>query len=179
MNKEEKVLQLLFEEPHQTFHLRLLARLTKFHPNTVMAITDALAKEELIIKERDKETRFVSIRANTENRLYKIRKQYYNVMKLYTSGLINFLNEAYSYPTIILFGSYAKAENDENSDIDLFIIADTKKRIDLSSFENILETEIQMFIHTKEELKKLKKTNSQLINNVLNGYKLEGYIELL
>lgn len=179
MNNEEKILQVVFEEPNRDFHIRLLARLTKLHPNTVMTVTDALAKEGLIIKQKDKGTKFIFIRANTENRLYKIKKQYYNIIKLYASGLINFLNDTYAYPTIILFGSYAKAENDKKSDIDLFIITETKKHIELSSFEKALGAEIQIFLHTKEEFKKLKKTNPELINNVINGYKLEGYVEAL
>ncbi len=177
IDNKEKVLNCIFAEPDKSFHIRLLGRLTKLHPNTIITITDELVKEGYITKELDKETKFSIIKANTSNRMYKLTKQYMNVKNLYESGLIDFLNEQYAYPAIILFGSYAKAENTKKSDIDLFIITDVKQKADISSFYAKLDAEIQTFVHTKQEFQKLKKTNPELINNVLNGVKLEGYVE--
>ena len=179
VDNKEKVLKIIFAEPNKSFHIRLLGRLTKLHPNTIIKITDELVKEGYITKEHDKETKFSIINANSANRMYKLRKQYMNIRALYESGFIDFLNEQYAYPVIILFGSYAKAENTKKSDIDLFIISDIKKKADITSFEVKLDAEIQLFIHTKEEFQKLKKTNPELINNVLNGVKVEGYIEVV
>ncbi len=178
-DNKEKILKHIFAEPDKSFHIRLLARLTKLHPNTIITSTNELVKQGYITKEQNKETKLSIIKANLSSRMYKLTKQYMNVKSLYESGLIDFLNEQYAYPAIILFGSYAKAENTKKSDIDLFIISDVKKKAELSSFEVKLDAEIQLFIHTKEEFQKLKKTNPELINNVLNGVKLEGYIEIV
>jgi predicted nucleotidyltransferase len=177
MDNKKKILQILFEEPNRDFHIRLLARLAKLHPNTVMNTTDMLAKEGLIKKKKNKQTNFSIIQANTGNRKFQLLKRFYNVEKIYDSGLIDKLNEELAYPTIILFGSYAKAENTKESDIDLFIIAVEKKCIDTSVFLHILGTEVQLFIHTKKEFEKLRKNNKELINNVMNGIVLEGYVE--
>ena len=138
MNNKEKILKFIFEEPNKEFHLRLLARLSGLHPNTVISITDELSKCGLITKHKDKERNVAVIKANKQNDIYKLKKQFYNIEKIHESGLIDFLNRELSYPAVFLFGSYAKAE-----------------------FE------------------KLKKTNPELINNVLNGYKLTGYLEVI
>ncbi len=178
MNNEDKILKVVFENPYDEFHMRLLARMTKLHPNTVINITDSLAKKGYVIKKKDKQKNMVLVKANNKNWFYKVKKQYFNIKKIYSSGLIDFLNEKLDYPAIILFGSYAKAENHKGSDIDLFIVTSTKKRIDLSNYEKKLGAEIQLFVHTRKEFKKLIKTNPELINNVINGYKLSGFLEI-
>lgn len=177
MNNESKISKLLFEKPNKEFHIRLLARETGLNPNTIINITQRMQTEGLLKKTKDKEKHLVLIKANTENRRYKLRKRVYNLEKIYDSGLVEFLENELSYPTIILFGSYAKAENHEESDIDLFIISDEKKKPDLNKYEHNLGTEIQLFIHTKQEFEKLKKTNTELLNNVLNGIILSGFLE--
>lgn len=180
MDNKEKVMQVLMDDPQKEFHLRLLARLTKLNPNTVISITDELAKEGLAIKEKPKERNIVIIKANTANVQYKLKKQFYNIKKLHESGLIEYLSENFAHPTMILFGSYAKAENFPGSDIDIFIITDEKKKnINLKKYEESLHATIQLFMHTHKEFEKLKKTNPELINNVINGYKLTGYLEVL
>lgn len=178
MNNKEKVLKILFEDSYREFHLRLLARLTKLNPNTVLTITDALAREKIIKKYKHKDTNLVIVKANTESREFKLLKQFYNIRKLYQSGLIDYLEETYDHPTIILFGSYNKAENRPGSDIDLFIITDRTGECDTAVYSKKLGAEIQLFVHTPQEVKQLKKTSKELLNNVMNGYKLTGYAEV-
>ncbi|MBU0472502.1 MAG: nucleotidyltransferase domain-containing protein [Nanoarchaeota archaeon] len=179
MDSEEKVLEVLFENSNKEYHVRLLAKLTNLNPNTIINITDKLKKESLLTKQKDVDTNRVLIKAKIQDRYFKLKKKFYNTDKIYKSGLIEFLEEKLSYPTVILFGSYAKAENHVESDIDLFIICDEKIELDLNVFENVLNTKIQLFIHTKQEFKKMKTNNKELINNVLNGYIMTGYLEVL
>ncbi len=67
--------------------------------------------------------------ANRSNELYLLEKRLYNIKSLYTSGLIKFLRIQLSNPTIVVFGSYAKGEDIENSDIDLYLETTSKKEI--------------------------------------------------
>ena len=179
MDNKIKLLAVFFEYPQKEFHIRQLARLTKLHPNTIINITDEFAKEGFIQKTKSNEKPIVIMKANTGNLFFKLRKQAYNIERIYKSGIVEFLNEELAYPTIIIFGSYAKAENHENSDIDIFILADEKKELNFHKFEKLLNAEIQFFLYTKKELQKLKKTNPDLVNNVINGYKLAGYLEVV
>ena len=178
MNNEEKILELLFEEPTREFHIRLLARLTNLHPNTIINITNKLVKQGFIAKYKNKDNNLVIIKPNIQNIFYKLRKQFYNINKIYQSGLIDYLNDLIGYPTIILFGSYAKSENHKESDIDLFILTEGKQKLDLKKYESKLNAEIQIFMHTNNELNNLKKNSPELINNIINGYKLSGYLEV-
>jgi predicted nucleotidyltransferase len=177
MNKTEKILTQFFDYEKE-YHIRSLSRAVGIHPNTVISITDSLESESLLVKKKDEETNRVLITPNTENIFYKLKKRQHNIEKIFKSCLVDYLNEELSYPTVILFGSYAKAENTKDSDIDLFILADKKKEFELKKFEKKLDTEIQVFLYNRPEFQKMKKANKELLNNILNGYKLCGYIEV-
>lgn len=114
--------------------------------------------------------------ANRENETYKIEKKLFNIHSLYESGLINFLKMELSNPLIIVFGSYSKGEDIENSDIDLYIETLSKKEIEsqLEKFEKILNRKIQIFRYKK--LNEIK--NPHLKNNIINGIILNNYIEV-
>lgn len=179
MDNKFKVLAEFFEHPQKEFHIRQLARLTKLHPNTIISITDDFAKSGFVKKFKSREKPIVIVKADTGNLFYRLRKREYNIEKIYRSGLVSFMNAELSYPVIILFGSYAKAENHEMSDIDLFVIADEKKELNLNKFEELLNAKIQLFLHTRKEFQKLKKSSPELVNNAINGCRLEGYLEVV
>jgi predicted nucleotidyltransferase len=178
MNNETKVCAKVFETPGKEFHIRSLARQTGLNPNTIINITNKLEKEGMLKETKDKETNRVLIKADTENKLYRLKKREYNIQKIAKSGLVEFLEEKLAYPTIILFGSYAKAESHEHSDIDLFIITKEKKEPDTTKYARALGANIQLFVHTKSEFDRMKKTSPELINNVLNGVILSGFLEV-
>lgn len=73
---------------------------------------------------------------------------------------------------VILFGSYAKGNATKNSDIDLIIIEETHlqylKRLDkyLYPLMDIFKTEINLFVYTPEEFRKIKE-NNLFIKNIL------------
>ncbi len=175
---EKKVLSLFFKKPGTTLHIRQIARLTGIHPNTVMTLTDKLAKEGMILKNKSKETNIMIIKANNQNPQFILKKREYNINKIFDSGLVSFLEKKLAYPAIILFGSYAKGENHEKSDIDIFVMTEEKKKPDLKRYEKILCAEIQLFQHVKTEVKNLTKKNPELMNNVINGTKLSGFLEV-
>src|SRR3989344_2172672 len=169
MNNIDRVMRILFEEPIRVFHVRLLARLTKLNPNTIISITDKLAADGILLKHKNKDSGLTLIKSNIQNANYKLNKQFYNIKKIYGSGLVDFLNEKLAYPSIILFGSYAKAENRAGSDIDLFIVSEIKEKPDISIYEHKLNAEIQLFIYTQKNFRKLIRTNPELVNNFING----------
>ena len=179
MNAKEKIVKQLCEDSYREYHIRLLAKLTKLSPNTVITGTDELQKEGIITKERDTQTNRVIIKANTQNNQFLLQKKFYSLQEIYDSGVIDHLQQELSFPTIVLFGSFAKGENRPESDIDLFIISDVDKKVDLKTFEKKLDAEIQVFLHTKKSFRELIKANKELMNNVLNGYVLTGYLEVL
>ena len=70
---------------------------------------------------------------------------------------------------IILFGSLSKLESKKNSDIDLAVIGDMNKKIDLGKYEKKLGREIQLFC-----FKSIDNINKELKLNIMNGYVMWG-----
>ena len=71
----------------------------------------------------------------------------------------------------MLFGSFQRGEDVEDSDIDLFVEA-CKMDLDLNSYEKKLNRKIQ--IHFRKCFGKLPE---ELKNNIINGIVLYGYLE--
>ena len=90
--------------------------------------------------------------------------------KLQKSELIGYLKEELLIPTIVLFGSFSKAEVAPNSDIDIAVFTATKKRLDLEKYEKKLKRKIHALLFKEREDVK----NKGLLSNILNGYKISG-----
>ena len=172
-----EILKHFMKEPEREFHIREFAKEAKISPTTATGYLEELKKEDLL--EKSKSRNVVLYKANSQNPLFKETKKYYNLKKILESKLIDYLNQELNYPeAVVLFGSYAKGENILESDIDLFILTESKKQISLKKFEEELRAEIQVFIYNKKEFNELKTKNRDLINNILNGIKLSGFIEV-
>jgi len=165
-----KVLRLFLENQNSYFHLREIARLTYISPGGMFKILKKLEDEKLVIREKTKVMdNFI---ANVENKEYIAIKKAFNIYSIMGSGLIEFLVEAYSPKAIVLFGSYAKGEDTEKSDIDIAIITNKEKRLDISKYEEVLKRRINPL---EIDIKKIKK---EMKNNLVNGIVLYGYLEM-
>lgn len=173
----DKLLNYFFNEPEQEFHVRELAKLSGFSPTTVSKYLNKLKKNDLLCSR--KQYNHLLFKANTDSGAFMNAKLLFNLEKLRKSGLIKFLIEEYNQPeAIILFGSYAKAENINKSDIDLFVISPLKKELNLDRFEEKLGHPIQIFVYSKVEIEKMKKSNKELLNSLVNGFVINGYWEM-
>ncbi len=176
MFKELNNLKIFFEEPEKEFHLREIARLTKKNPVTVKKHLEKAVKEKIILRKKERGLELYS--SNTENIKYKNSKKIYNKLKLKLSGLLQFLDEKLNFPIIILFGSYQRAEDNKNSDIDIFILTEIKKQLNLTKFEKTLNRNIQLHIMNQKQFNQNKKNNPELINTIINGSILQGFLEI-
>lgn len=165
-----KIMEIFFEEPSRNFQLREISRLTKIAVTSIRKYLKELQKSGLIKK--DKKTLYPSYIANQQNTLFKIYKQQFIILKLYSSGLIDYLEDRLHPECIILFGSARKGEYVKDSDIDIFIQA-SRKNIGLEKFNKALKHKINPFF--EENINKL---STELFNNIINGIKLSGYLRL-
>lgn len=173
----QSFLRYFFEEPNKWFHVREMSRLLRLNPTTASKYLNQLCKEGLLIKKYER--KFLLFRANTESNSYKDAKIHYNIKSIRNSGLLEYLERELHYPeAIVMFGSYSKGENDKNSDIDLFVVSNIKKELDLGIFEKKLKAKIELFIKDKREFDQLQKENKNLANSILNGFVIKGYIEV-
>lgn len=174
----DKILKLFFEEPHKEFHVREIARILKKSPTTISKYLKEYQKKGILISE--KKLGHLLFKANVEDKNFRNKKLNYNLSLLNNSGLMEFLEEWFNYPkAIVLFGSFAKSENIKKSDVDLLIISSKKEMPlrEIKKYESKIGHEIQLFIHSPDELKKLRVKNKELFNNWINGIVIHGYFE--
>ena len=158
-----------FEDCYRRINVREYAKLLKISPPTASKLLTNYHKEGLIGMR--KERNYIFFFANKESKLFIDLSRIYWQNKL--SELVSFLKKELVLPTIILFGSVAKAEVTKDSDIDIAVIS-RKKELGLKLFEKKLKRKIQVFLF--QSLKDIK--NKELANNILNGCVLFGRIKI-
>lgn len=173
----DKIIKIFIENPLKEYHVREIAKLCNLSPTTVSKFTEKLRLQKILLSRRL--SNHLLFKANTENYKYKKLKREYNVDNFLNSGIISYIEEKFNYPeAIIIFGSYQKGEDNPNSDIDIAIITQLKKNIELTKFEKILKHKIQYFLFSKKNITNMKENNKELLNNIINGMVIHGFWEV-
>lgn len=165
------ILELFFENPTKKFHIREIAKLLNIPKTTVNYHVNKLLSKKIIIKIKQKP--FSAFRADEASDIYRFYKRQEFLKKIILkTRLVDKLYKELNPKCIILFGSFAKADYDKTSDIDIFIQAKEAK-INLEKFEKKINHKINLYF--KEDINKL---SNELFNNIINGIKLKGFIKL-
>ncbi len=172
------VLVAFLQFPEREFHIRQIAKIVGVTPMSARKYLLELKKEGLIIEAPTK-FRAKNYRANADNPLFREELRHHHVQNIIQSGLLDTLNKELSLPVVVLFGSAAKGEDTSASDMDLFILSEIKKQISLEPYEKALGRRIQLFLMNSTEFDLLKKKNKHLVNSIINGMCLSGYLEVL
>ncbi len=158
-----------FEDCYRRINVREYAKIIKVSPPTASKLLTLYLKERLLKKEEYRNYLFFYV--NRES------KQFVELSRIYWSfkleKLVEFTKKKLLNPTLVLFGSLAKAEVKKDSDIDIALFA-PKKEINLEIFEAKLKRRIQIFWF--QSLKDIK--SKELANNILNGHILGGRLKL-
>lgn len=170
-SKENKILKLFFNEGTKQWHFKDIVKQAKISEDRANYWLKKLVKEKIIVHKKPKNKMPYFI-ANFESSEYKTKKKIYALTELNNSGLINYL-ESLKAKTIVLFGSFSRADWYTNSDIDLLIIGNDK--IETIKFQSKLKREIE--IHNFKNKKELKKIRTGLLHNVINGYFIKGKVQ--
>ena len=163
-----KVKRVFFENPTKKFHIREIARMLKLSKTSVALHVANLLKKRIILSRKNI---FREYYANENSKQYRFYKRIDSLERIFESGLIEAL-ESLNPTCIILFGSFAKAEYDKNSDIDIFMQTN-KQDIDLTNFEKKLKHKINILFEPD-----INKLSRELLNNIINGVKLGGYLKI-
>ncbi len=172
-NIKIKIKEYFFLNPTARLRVRQIERQVKVPLPSAIRYTKELEKENLLKKLNISNVTFYM--ADRTSKQFILEKKLFNIKLLFSSGLVDFLVENLSNPNIVVFGSYAKGEDIEGSDIDLYIETPSNKKINLDQFEGLIYRPIHVF--TYNNIKKIK--NKRLINNIMNGTVLNGFIEVL
>ena len=169
-NNRYKLLKIFLFNPTEEFRLRELSRLSKISPPPVMAYLKEFEKEELIKSFKKRGVPFYKSEIDGEK--FREYKKISILFEINDSGLTDFLWNELSPRAIILYGSFAKGESLEESDLDLFIIG-KERRLKLEKFEKKLGRKIHLMFEDNP-----KNIPNELKNNLINGIILKGYLKL-
>ncbi|HLF54720.1 MAG TPA: nucleotidyltransferase domain-containing protein [Candidatus Nanoarchaeia archaeon] len=167
----DRIKEYFFVNPTAKLRVRQIEREIKVPLPSAIRYAKELEKQGIL-----KSTIVAGVKlysADRTSKTFLIEKKLFNIKSLFSSGLVEFLVNKYSNAAIAVFGSYAKGEDIEKSDIDLYIEMQ-KKEINLERFEKELKRKIQLFIYKKIT----DVENKELANNILNGITLNGFIEV-
>jgi predicted nucleotidyltransferase len=171
-NIKQRIKEYFFINPNSKLRVREIERLLKLPLPSVIRYCKELQKEKILTIIKTGNVVFYT--GDRARKQFIFEKKLFNLKLIYRSGLIDFLKIKLDNPAVVLFGSYSKGEDTEESDIDIYLETPSKKEISLGKFERILNRKIQCFRH--KNIKEIKNTN--LSNNIINGIVLNGYIEV-
>jgi len=164
--------EYFFLYPSAKMRVRQVERAIKAPLHSVIRYTKELEKGGFLKSNSIASVTFYS--ADRASATFLLEKKLYNLRSLFSSGLVKFLIQELSNPNMVVFGSYSRGEDVENSDIDLFVESVQKDVPSLSRFEKKLQRRIQLFKY--KDISKVE--NKELANNIVNGITLNGFLEV-
>jgi predicted nucleotidyltransferase len=87
------------------------------------------------------------------------------------ASVIRTIVERFHPKRIVLFGSYARGDADEESDLDLFVEMETSRRpperaIEIASVFGLHDWPMDIFVYTPEEVKQLRGEGGTLLEEI-------------
>ncbi|MFH1064824.1 MAG: nucleotidyltransferase domain-containing protein [Candidatus Woesearchaeota archaeon] len=141
---------------------------TSLKKNLIELVKQGIVKETL---QKKRGRIFPLYKADLDSKEYRKYKKIYNITSLLESGLVEFIEDRLMPTAIVVFGSYQKGEDTEESDIDIFVGC-KRDELDVARFEKTLRRKIQF--HFNENFSAFPK---ELKNNIINGVVLAGFLE--
>ena len=172
-----KILYWFFSFPYQKITLSELAKELRISKITANRETNKLITGGFIVKETIGKAWQLS--CNTKHEYNRSKKIAYNLEMIYESKILEEVYKEIKHPrTVILFGSYRKGDDTEESDIDIAveIIGDEeliiKEIIIFSQFGYRKNVKANLHIFSRNNI------NNNLFSNIANGIVLDGFLEV-
>jgi len=169
----EELLNLYFTNPNKKFYLRELERILGFSVGNIRRELIKLKKNGLFLTENKGNLTYYYL-----NKSFLLFQELKSIISK-TSGVPRVLKESLKkikgIEYAFIYGSFAKGEERERSDIDLFIIGkpDESKLIDeANKLERRLQREINFTIYEKSDFKQKKKESNPFILELIKEQKI-------
>ena len=169
----EELLVLYFTNPNKKYYLRELERILKFSVGNIRRELIKLESTGLFLSENKGNLVYYYL-----NKSYPLFEELKSII-FKTSGapkmLQNILEKFNGISQAFIYGSFAKREEREGSDIDLLIIGnvDEDKLIEeIGKLERKLQREVNYAIYEKEDFNKKKKEGNSFILDILREKKI-------
>jgi predicted nucleotidyltransferase len=171
-----RILTVFFDEPYREFHLREVAEIAEVSPSTAKRFLDFYEANGFLVKER--KANLVLFRADVENNSFRFMKVALFLFK--ARPLTDFLTEAYTVSSIILYGSCARGENGPESDVDLLVVGRRAEKMNLTRYESMLGRKINMIIFDLREWEEKADEDRAFYERILvDGIVLQGTLPVV
>jgi len=175
-----KVAESIFNYPNKHFHIRGLANETGLSTTAVKSAIKDL-EDYGIVKVENGEIATM-VKADMESESYAFYKRVFNLYRLERWSFIENIRSMFDAQTIVLFGSFARGEDIEESDIDILAISEKPRNtaVDerVSGFLELMERELNRKVNV-HVLPSLKDADPKFKNAVSNGIVLYGYLKVV
>lgn len=170
--------KFFLENSYQEVYLREISRKLKISPFAAKKYADKLVREKLLIEEKRANLRYLKL--NLDNISARYLKISLNLKRIVDSGLIDFIKEKVGgVSSIVLFGSVARGEDDNDGDVDLVVIG-KDKHLGCHDFEKKVGKKIEVHAHSWKNWKKQEKENRAFYLDVVNhGIALYGELPVV
>jgi predicted nucleotidyltransferase len=172
-NKEDLVLEPFFNSS-QYWHFDELLRKTAISRSQLAQWLKKFEKKGIIkrVKQKGKMPYYVQ---NFDSQDFHQRKRFFALKHFYETGFLNHLAQC-DAETIIIFGSFARTDWHDKSDIDLFVFG-KGNNLNISLYEKKLKREVQLFHFRK--LKDMNKLSPGLLPYIAAGDIIKGDLSFL
>ncbi len=160
-----RAMQTVLTQPLRKFSLVQLAKESKMAPSAAKYSVEYMLEQGLIKKEVIGRTH--QYQADLNNILTRQWKILFSLEQISASKLVEHILKLKNVSSIVLYGSVAIGTDDEKSDIDIVIIADTKKTSDAFHIPVINGKEVNIHVYTPMEWKKKASVNKVFYENVV------------
>ena len=150
--------------------MRELSRLVGLTHPALLIHLRALVVESLLV--RREEGLYPTYEGNMSSEMFRLLKGDDTTHRLHATGLVDRIEESVRPDCIVLFGSAARGEDTEESDIDLFVQAQ-ERELDLGAYEGPLGRSIHVLFEPD-----VRQLTTELLNNLANGRVLRGYLKV-
>ncbi len=173
MERKEHIKALFFNYNTKHWHFEALVEESGLSRAQTNAWLKRLVNEGMIKRVKPKE-KMPYYTACYDAPAFLMQKRLYAYKLFEVSGFLEHLMQLKKAKTIIIFGSFARSDWHNESDIDLFIYGNAND-FEKGYYEKKLKREIQVFHYqNKQTIKRLEPT---VIPNILAGIHVKGTIE--
>jgi len=174
---QQKIMYWFFAFPSKQFGINELSQRLNISKTTTTTIVQQLCQEKFLNVEEI--GRLWRISANITHPYMLTRKVPFHLSHIYESGILEAIHKQIPQTkAVILFGSYRKGDDTEQSDIDIAIEVvsdDEPKQIHLGNLEQLgYRTNVPVNVHVFSR----NKIPLNLFANIANGIVLEGFLEV-